>query len=388
MYRNPDEFSEYHEDTGPAPEIDYANPEYYRSAPSSPSSPISPASAQAVQTAAPSQSAQVLQSVQDRDPDAPHTDETGASIYDSYTDGKVHEYRGPQSLEGYTTDVGAQQREATQRGEAGNPEGKKSRKKGIAGIGSALMAIGALLLKVKVFWVLLQFGWAGITALISVAAYAFLFGWSFAIGLVIQIFIHEMGHALVMKLKGIPIGGLTFIPLLGAAVTMRQMPQNARDGAEVGIAGPLAGALAAGFCLYMAQLQPHTSTIWIPLAYFGFFINLFNLIPVLPLDGAHVLEAIDRRVWIIVFVGLLGVQIWSWLQGNSSWWLLFLVFIAGMQLLTLGVKPRTPEERAYYDIPVSTRIALTLLYFGLAAVLYLGMTMAQTLMPLSPLLHH
>lgn len=92
---------------------------------------------------------------------------------------------------------------------------------------------------------LLKFGFAGITALVSIGVYSLIFGWQFAIGLVALLFIHESGHALVMKLKGIPIGGMIFIPLFGAAVTMTRMPRNAKDEAEVGIAGPVAGALAA-----------------------------------------------------------------------------------------------------------------------------------------------
>ena len=95
-----------------------------------------------------------------------------------------------------------------------------------------------------------------------------------------------------MKAKGIPIGGMIFIPLLGAAVLMRQMPRNAKDEAEVGIAGPIAGAVAASVCLLIAQANP--GTIWAPLAYFGFFINLFNLIPIVPFDGGRILAAIER----------------------------------------------------------------------------------------------
>ncbi len=180
-----------------------------------------------------------------------------------------------------------------------------------------------------------------------------------------------------MKLKGIPIGGMIFIPLLGAAVIMRQLPRNARDEAEVGIAGPIAGALAAMVSLAMAHIYP--GTVWAPLAYFGFFINLFNLIPIVPFDGGRVLAAIDRRIWILGFIGLLAFQIWSWINGTFSIWLLFFIFMAATQLWSRRRAANTPEARAYYDVPVGERIVLGLAYFGLAAVLVLGMTISHGL---------
>jgi Zn-dependent protease len=298
----------------------------------------------------------------------------------------VDEYRGPKSIEGYTTDAGVEQREAAARGSS---EGGHKRK-GLAKLGGIGLALGTLLLKLKAIllfllnlkWLLIigKFGFAAITALASIVVYSLLFGAPFAIGLVVLLFLHEMGHALVMKLKGIPIGGLIFIPMLGAAVTMRQMPQNARDEAEVGIAGPVAGAIASFVCLAIAQLYP-LYPIWAALAYFGFFMNLFNLIPIVPFDGGRVLAAIDRRVWIVGFLGLLAFQIWSWLHGNYSIWLLFFIAIAATQLWSRGTTATTPQAHAYYTVPVATRIMLSLLYFGLAAVLVLGMSMAHGLLP-------
>src|SRR5258706_4880029 len=146
-----------------------------------------------------------------------------------------------------------------------------------------------------------------------------------------------------MKIKGMPIGGVVFIPLLGAAVFMRQMPKNAKDEAEVGIAGPIAGAIASSVCLFLAQLTPDVHTIWAPLAYFGFFINLFNLIPIVPFDGGRVLAAIDRRIWIVGFLGLLAFEVWSWINGNFSIWLLFFIFMAGSQLCAPPRAPDTPQ---------------------------------------------
>jgi len=300
----------------------------------------------------------------------------GPTLVNDQGPGMMGEYRGPASMEGYTIDVGAEQREAAERGKA--EAGKK--RKGLAGLGGVGASIGALLLKLKGLAFLLKFGWAGFSALFSIAIYSLIFGWPFAVGLVALLFIHEMGHALVMKLKGIPVGGMIFVPMLGAAVFMRQMPKNARDEAEVGIAGPVAGALAAGACLFMAELTPYAPTIWAALAYFGFFMNLINLVPVLPFDGGRVLGAIDRRVWIIGFLGLLAFQIWQWLSGYFSIWLLLFVVIAATQFWARRGTANTPAMKEYYNVPVSSRIALSIAYFGLAAALVFGMTIAHTLL--------
>jgi len=353
VYRNPNDFSEYGDTSNQA---DYASPTYYQQEPRS-AQPVQPLDSYAAY------------------PDySGYTDVPPPTAYDAK---QMHEYRGPVNMDGYTTDVGAEQREAAARG---NADGAKKRRS-LAGLGGAATTIGALLLKLKGFVFLIKFGPALISAIVSVVVYSIFFGWQFAVGLVALLFLHEMGHALVMKLKGMPVGGMIFIPMLGAAVMMRQMPQNAKDEAEVGIAGPIAGAIASSVCLVLAQMTPGIRTIWAPLAYFGFFMNLFNLIPIVPFDGGRVLAAIDRRIWILGFVALLGYQIWLWLNGNFSIWLLFFVIMAATQLWSRN-GANSPEGQEYYNVPVGTRIILGLVYFGLAAVLVLGMTISRTLMPI------
>src|SRR5215467_2488505 len=344
MSWNPKDFSEYDDEL--SPKIDYADPAFYRQG-----TPGTPRSAQPVQRV------------------EPYPEESPG-----YDPELMTPYHGPSHIEGYTTDIGAEQREAAKRGSA---DGGRKRK-GLAGLGGIGAALSALLLKFPLLASFLKVGWLGFSALFSVVVFSLIFGWPFAIGLVVLLFIHEMGHAIVMKLKGIPIGGMIFIPLLGAAVIMRQMPRNARDEAEVGIAGPIAGALASMVCLAIARQNP--DTVWAPLAYFGFFINLFNLIPIVPFDGGRVLGAIDRRIWIIGFIGLVAFQIWSWINGNPSLFLLLFVILAASQLWTRRSVPNTPEARAYYDVPIAERIVLGLAYFGLAAVLVLGMAISHGMM--------
>ena len=353
MHWNSDDFAEYSE----APqETDYANPSYYQQDMSK-----TPRSAQPVQQ---------LQSYSDY-----MHGPTVVNSYDPAMTQEYHEFSG--SSQDYTGDVGTETPESSAKEK---PNAGSMKRKGLAGLGGIGAAIGALLLKFPLLSVFLKFGWAGISAIVSIVVYSYIFGWQFAVGLVALLFIHEMGHALVMKLKGIPVGGMIFIPLLGAAVFMRQMPKNAKDEAEVGIAGPIAGAIVFSVCLFLALQTPEIRSVWAPLAYFGFFMNLFNLIPVVPFDGGRVLAAIDRRLWILGFLGLVAFQIWSWLQGNFSLWLLFFIIIAGTQFWSRRSLPNSPESRAYYTVPVGERIILSLLYFGLAAVLVFGMTISHNLM--------
>lgn len=291
-------------------------------------------------------------------------------VYESL---QMSEYRGPSTLEHYTTDAGAEQRQAAQNGSAG----ASVKRKGLAGLGSLGVILG----------IVLKFGVASFTAILSVVIYAQLFGWTFGLGLVALLFIHEMGHAIVMKIKGIPIGGMIFVPMLGAAVIMRRMPGNAKDEAEVGIAGPMAGALASLVCLLLALTASNglgLPNVWASLAYFGFFLNLLNLIPIIPFDGGRVLAAIDRRVWLIGFLGLVGVQIWQWVSGNSSIWLLIFIVMAASSFWARRGASNTPEGQAYYAVARSERILIGLAYFGLIAVLVLGMAAAHGMMTFMP----
>ncbi len=360
MYWNFDESSDK---KNSMQELDYANPLYYQQA-TSPS---------------------VVEAEQPDNADEIHLSASSACYTDSYAPTVMSKYSGPADMEGYTSDIGAEQREAAKNGKIESSK-KRKRLAGLGGLGATILAI---LVKIKTFLFLLldikwlavfgKVGLASISAVISVVAYSFLFGWPFAIGLVILLFIHEMGHALVMKLKGIPVGGLIFVPMLGAAVFMKQMPRNAKDEAEVGIAGPIAGAMASAVCLFLALQNPTVPTIWAPLAYFGFFMNLFNLIPIVPFDGGRVLAAIDRRIWVLGFLGLLAFEVWSWFNGNFSPWLLFFIIMAGSQFFSRHKVADTPQGKAYYTVPVSERIILSLVYFGLATVLVLGMSLAHGL---------
>src|SRR5207302_10606870 len=132
----------------------------------------------------------------------------------------------------------------------------------------------------------------GVTALI----YAQLFGWAFGVGIVLLILIHESGHVVVARVIGLPVSLPVMIPFLGAFVSMKQQPRSVAQESIMAIGGPVLGSIAAGLCYlgYLAMPDSSTGQPLRALAYFGFLINLFNLVPVTPLDGGRVLSVLSK----------------------------------------------------------------------------------------------
>jgi Zn-dependent protease len=222
-----------------------------------------------------------------------------------------------------------------------------------------LAVVGLLLVKFKGLALLLlkvKFLGTALTMLVSIGAYALLFPVWFAVGLVVLIWVHEMGHVLQLKREGIEASAPMFIPFIGAFVAMKQMPKDALAEARVGLAGPVLGTLAgiATLGLYAATQNP----AFLGLAYFNFIINLFNLAPLLPLDGGRAVGAMSpvfQFLGLVTMVGLFFVAP-------------IMVFIAllGLPELWHRWKTRhTPEGRAYYDIAPRHRVAVGVVYLAL-----------------------
>ena len=203
----------------------------------------------------------------------------------------------------------------------------------------------------------------GGTMLLSVFAYALVFGWWYAVGFVLLIFVHEMGHYVAARQRGLDVGAPTFIPFVGAWIQLKQMPHDVETEAYVGMAGPLAGTVGALACYYLAR--HYDSNLLLALAYAGFFINLFNLIPLSPFDGGRITAIVSPRVW------LLGVPILIALFFYRPSPLLILVAILAAPQVWKALKhdATTPENVAYYDVRLETRLQYGLLYLGLAGFL-------------------
>jgi Zn-dependent protease len=235
--------------------------------------------------------------------------------------------------------------------------------------GGAIAAIAVLLGKFKGVLLLLPklkiLSTSG-TMLVSVAAYALIWGWTFAAGFVALLFIHEMGHVIQLRREGIKASAPLFIPFMGAFVGMKQLPDNAAAEARVGLAGPVLGSIG---CLIPLGLYAATGDdFWKALAFTGFFLNLFNLLPVLPLDGGRAMAALSPWMW---FVGF-GLLIGATLLFPSPIMLLILLF-GGMETLRRWRARKTPASEAYHRVTRGQRIAVALVYLGLALALAAGM---------------
>ncbi len=248
------------------------------------------------------------------------------------------------------------------------------------GILALLIKFGAFILTgLKFLFAFVKFG-SALSIVISLAVYGALFGWPFAIGIIFLLFLHEMGHVIVLRSKGIPASAPIFIPLMGAFVAMKGMPRNAKDEAEIGIAGPILGTVAALLCL-VPTLMGSQSGLWPTLAYFGFFINLFNLIPVSPLDGGRIVGAISPKAWYVGLLFLGGFFFYELLV--QHYFNLFLVLILVFAITSVYQRSRQAGlTKSYFQVPLSVKIYITLAYFGLAAFLVVMMFYAQNLIHL------
>jgi Zn-dependent protease len=226
-----------------------------------------------------------------------------------------------------------------------------------------IVAIGAFLAKFGV--VLLKFKFL-FSMFVSAAVYVWIGGWWFGIGLVVLLFVHEMGHVIEARHQGLPVSAPMFIPFLGALITLKQMPQDAWREARIGIAGPLLGSAGAAV-IYLAGLA-YDSQHLKALAFLGFFINLFNLLPVSPLDGGRIVAAIHPALWLFGVLGLVALVI---LRPNPI--LILILLVAANETWQRWKMRRLPEVQAYYKVEPHRRLLMGLLYFGLAAALVLGM---------------
>jgi Zn-dependent protease len=210
---------------------------------------------------------------------------------------------------------------------------------------------------------------SGGTMLLMIGVYMQLWGWQFALGFVFLLLVHEMGHLIVAKKFGLKAGAPVFIPFMGAFIALKEAPRNAWMEACVGIGGPLLGSLGALVCNALGEF--FAAPIFIALAWFGYFLNLFNLTPVGMLDGGRIVTALSRWLWLPGF----ALLVWfGWKYPNFIIWLIVLLSLPRVYSL---FRKRTEEEQRYFEVTPSQRWIMSVLYFGLIAVLLFGMHVAQ-----------
>lgn len=203
----------------------------------------------------------------------------------------------------------------------------------------------------------------GGSMLVSVIAYAFVFGWRYAAGFVGLLFVHEMGHYLAARQRGLDVGAPTFIPFVGAWIELKELPHDVETEAWVGFAGPLLGSIAALGCYFAARESG--SNLLLALAYAGFFLNLFNLIPLAPFDGGRITAVLTPRVWLLGVPVLVALFFWR----PSPLLILMAVLAAPQVMKAWKYDASDPVNRRYYAVSTETRMTYGLYYLGLLAFL-------------------
>jgi Zn-dependent protease len=209
----------------------------------------------------------------------------------------------------------------------------------------------------------------GGTMLLSIGAYALAWGWKFALGFVLLILVHECGHLVVARFFGLKVGAPVFIPFMGAVIALKDAPKDAWMEAWVGIGGPLLGTVGAGVCELLFHITGHP--LFRALAFTGFFLNLFNLAPLGPLDGGRVVTALSPWLWLggaAVMVALLAIH------PNL---LVGLILLMSLPRLWFLFRKKSAEERRYFEVAPGRRLVMAGMYFGLIAALLIGMALTQ-----------
>ncbi len=204
---------------------------------------------------------------------------------------------------------------------------------------------------------------SGGTMLLSLVAYAFVFGWKYAAGFIVLLFVHEMGHYIAARQRGLAVGLPTFIPFLGAWIELKDLPHDAETEAYVGLGGPFVGTIGALVAYLLARSW---DAPWLlAVAYAGLFLNLFNLIPLSPLDGGRITAVLSPRIW------LLGVPVLgAYFLWRPSVLVLLIALMAAPQVWkAIKFRKDSPEAQGYYAVSTAVKWQYGLVYIALTLFL-------------------
>lgn len=219
---------------------------------------------------------------------------------------------------------------------------------------------------------LTQFAVAGASMALSIAAYATKAPLPLVVGFAVIILIHEVGHAVVIRAKGLRAGMMVFIPFIGGAVTIKDQPRSAYDDAQIGLAGPIAGTFAS---LIVLQMYKWTNApTYLAIAAAGFAVNLLNLLPIGMLDGGRISAAVTKWMWVLGGAAL----IYKVAKQPNPLMLVVLLLVAFQVYASIQ---REKDDKAFYEVTVSQRTAIAVTYFFL--VVFLGHQTWMTLNRLS-----
>ena len=197
--------------------------------------------------------------------------------------------------------------------------------------------------------------------LVSVFVYSMHYGWPYALGFIGLLFLHEMGHYIAAKKRGLEVGMPVFIPFVGAWISLKTTQLDPETEAYVGLAGPMLGTAGAFLCYLYAR--ENGKALWMAIAYAGFVLNLFNLIPLTPLDGGRIVSVISNKLWLLGMPLLCAV----------FWWrpspLLVVIAILALPKVWSALKGKAPTTQEIASPQVKLQYGLH--YLLLVAVLAL-----------------
>jgi Zn-dependent protease len=248
------------------------------------------------------------------------------------------------------------------------PRQRTTIKQRLSAAGAAIVAFLAKAKTILLFLPKIKLLATSATMLVSIAAYASIWGLAFAVGFVVLLLVHEIGHVIELRRQGIKASAPMFIPFLGALITSKSLGDNAAAEARVGLAGPILGSIGASVCLVIWHLTGHA--YWRALAFTGFFLNLFNLLPVVPLDGGRAMAAMAPWMW---FAGFAGIVALAFIWPNPV--MVIIVFFAALETWRRWKLRKSGglQQEAYYRVSPRDRIFIGAVYLGLVAALAIGM---------------
>jgi Zn-dependent protease len=211
------------------------------------------------------------------------------------------------------------------------------------------------------------------TMLVSIVAYASIWGWKFGVGFVLLILVHEYGHVIQLRREGVKdVSAPIFIPFLGALIWAKSLGDDAAAEARVGLAGPILGAIGAAACVGLYLLTGND--LFRALAFTGFFLNLFNLLPVGFLDGARAAAALSPWVWLL---GVFGMIVLVLTLPNPIIILIAVLAIWETYRRFKQFRSGDPAIKAYYSIARRDRIIIAATYLTLIVALVVAMDLTH-----------
>ena len=256
---------------------------------------------------------------------------------------------------------------------------RPERRRGLLGSLLAVLAGGAkygvALLKLG------KFGPTLVSMVLSLGALTLFYGPAFGLGLLALIAVHESGHLLFARREGVAVGMPVFLGPFGAVIGLRQPPRDARQEAVIAIGGPVVGTAGSLAVLLWGLTLPdgYLHGLLVSLAYFGFFLNLFNLVPMSPLDGGRVASALSRWANLLGLAVVAGLVVVMAGAGTLNPFLVLILLLGGLSTVQRFRQARVHPE--YAVMAPATRLWIGVAYLGMLAITAIGMSVTHGLLP-------